>query len=511
MPERASPVSSRGPLGVLVQVVAALIVTVLLLAAIEFGAGLLVGNENELQRAEGDYVATTLKVLELAPDLNPAPLVADTQLLWRNKPNARKTQPVNPQAWGRRADWTIENNSRGYRGPELKHPVEERGVYRVLCVGDSITYGFNVDQEAPYARRLERLLQGRSARPVEVINAGVPGWSWVQGRRFLEVEGMGLHPDVVVIGHGTNDQFFPTQVTDRESMERLARPVARGMGALVPYLLHTNTYRAILRHVRPLREQLTFSPGCKEQKSKGGNCHRVSIDEIAESVRAIRGLTAAAGIDLLVLNVDFMETAAVQGSRRAADEQHVPFLDFMQRFNDLRRGDEQTRAARLHLAPSRTAGAPPSPAAVNAVLRVLAPEGSSEMSAKGTAYFVGNYEFDERMYDDGTHGDEIAGDRVFSTTLVVPAGVFALDYKYYRGADAEFVVPPPRPPATGYRLLRLAGDTIGPVEVFAEILLMAERTHPDARGQAEIAQGVAAHIDALPSFGKFRTTPEAAR
>src|SRR5262249_4768400 len=110
-----------GPLGVLIQLVAALVVTMLLIAGIEFVSGYLVPDENSLASVKDDYVATTIKVLELAPDINPTPLVTDQRLLWRNKPGAHKTQAVNPQILDHPADWTIDNNSRGYRGPELEH------------------------------------------------------------------------------------------------------------------------------------------------------------------------------------------------------------------------------------------------------------------------------------------------------------------------------------------------------------------------------------------------------
>src|SRR5437867_5035103 len=107
-----------GWLGVVAQLVAALVVTAVLLALVEFVCGLLVGKEDAFQSVEGDYVATALKVLELAPDINPSPLIADPRLLWRNKPGATKTQPVNPQPLGHHDSWTVEINSRGYRGPE---------------------------------------------------------------------------------------------------------------------------------------------------------------------------------------------------------------------------------------------------------------------------------------------------------------------------------------------------------------------------------------------------------
>jgi len=185
-------------LGALLQLVAGAIVFTVLLAALEFACGFFVGKGDllgSLKRAEGDTVATTLKVLELAPEINPSPLVTDFDLLWRNKPLAHKTQPVNPRPYGRDDAWTIEIDSRGFRGRERPLPRQHDGTYRILCVGDSITFGFSVDQEAPFARRLEELLRTRyPSRPIEVVNAGVPGWSWVQGRRFLERDGLALRP-----------------------------------------------------------------------------------------------------------------------------------------------------------------------------------------------------------------------------------------------------------------------------------------------------------------------------
>src|SRR6185369_9606928 len=146
--------------------------------------------------------------------LNPAPIVADADLLWRNEPGARKTQPVNPRPFGRSDTWTIENNSEGFRGPER---TKDRNPYRVLAIGDSITFGFNVDQPDVWPRELEGLLRSYSPkRDVEVINAGVPGWTWLQGLEFLNKRGLALRPDVVIFGHGTNDQLFAATTTDEE-------------------------------------------------------------------------------------------------------------------------------------------------------------------------------------------------------------------------------------------------------------------------------------------------------
>ncbi len=494
--------------GVTVQLVAAVIVTGMLLAAVEFVCGFLVPPPDALQVDQGDYVLQTLKVIELAPELNPSPLAADRRLLWRNTPGAQKTQPINPQPFGHDDTWTIAINTRGFRGPELAAPGAARRPYRVLCVGDSITFGFSVDQGAAYPRRLEAALAARyPAQPFEVINAGVPGWSWVQGQRFLESEGLALRPDVVVIGHGTNDQFFPTQVTDRESIERLDSPVARGAAWLTPLLQQTNTYRAVLQYAPRLRQRLAASAGCRAQMRETGGCRRVSVAEIAETVGAIRRLMAAAGVDLIVLNVDFVETVAVQGTRQAVEANGLVFLDFVQRFHELRQAGERARAERLHVGPGRSAGTGPwTPASV--VLRVLAPPGGT-MSVKGGAYFSGTFVFDEHLHDDGTRGDEVAGDGVYTSTLSVPGGVAALEYKFFRGDDPEFLPLPPVRSSTGYRLLRLGGDTVGPVEMFGVLDRMAERTHPNAEGQQLIADTVGATIETLPSFRRIVGSPNA--
>ena len=96
------------------------------------------------------------------------------------------------------------------------------------------------------------------------------------------------------------------------------------------------------------------------------------------------------------------------------------------------------------------------------------------------------------MYDDGTHGDEVAGDRVFSTTLEIPDKARAVRYRYYLDGNAEFEPAKPYPPHWANRLLRLADDSLGLIDVLGERFLMVENVHPNADGQAVIATSIAA-------------------
>jgi lysophospholipase L1-like esterase len=89
-------------------------------------------------------------------------------------------------------------NSLGLRDRELG-PKPEGGL-RILALGDSYAFGHGVELEETYAKRLEERLRGALGRSVEVINAGVPAWSLLQELRFLEHQGLGLQPDMVLVG-----------------------------------------------------------------------------------------------------------------------------------------------------------------------------------------------------------------------------------------------------------------------------------------------------------------------
>lgn len=117
----------------------------------------------------------------------------DADLGWRLRPSVR-------EIWG---DQMVETNSLGLRGPELTREKPE-GTKRVLFLGDSVTFGFRAPFRSTFPSLAgERLREG--GRHVDVINAGVGGYSPWQYDRYLRSEGILLSPDVVVIGFVLND------------------------------------------------------------------------------------------------------------------------------------------------------------------------------------------------------------------------------------------------------------------------------------------------------------------
>jgi len=94
----------------------------------------------------------------------------------------------------------VHINPRGFRTEEFALP-KPADTYRILNLGDSVVFGWEVRQEDTYGKQLERTLNASNdGRRHEVINAGVPGWPLEAERNFLLDRGLDYEPDTVVLG-----------------------------------------------------------------------------------------------------------------------------------------------------------------------------------------------------------------------------------------------------------------------------------------------------------------------
>jgi lysophospholipase L1-like esterase len=103
-------------------------------------------------------------------------------------------------------------NDLGFRGAGWGD--ERPGVYRILALGDSCTFGI-IGREKfgwikqPYPLKLQRLVERRvGPGRVEVLNAGVPGYNSYQGLLLLRSRLRDLHPDLITVRFGWNDLFL---------------------------------------------------------------------------------------------------------------------------------------------------------------------------------------------------------------------------------------------------------------------------------------------------------------
>lgn len=98
----------------------------------------------------------------------------------------------------------VQHNELGFR--DVEFPIQKPpGEFRVLAIGDSLTYGSGVLREDAWPEVLERRI-ATNGRPTQVINCGfAAGNQPAHYARWLESDGLLLDPDLVVIGLSLND------------------------------------------------------------------------------------------------------------------------------------------------------------------------------------------------------------------------------------------------------------------------------------------------------------------
>ncbi len=105
----------------------------------------------------------------------------------------------------------VTTNDDGLRA-DRTYPPKAAGTLRILALGDSVTFGFGVDQVDSFPHQLELLLNGAfaQAKTVEVINAGINGFNLADEARYLPFLVRRYEPNIViwtVIANDYDDSF----------------------------------------------------------------------------------------------------------------------------------------------------------------------------------------------------------------------------------------------------------------------------------------------------------------
>ncbi len=120
------------------------------------------------------------------PVVPPTINLLDEKLGWRLKPNLSVAS--------NRLGYEIEYhmNSKGLRDDETPYQKPD-GVFRVVLLGDSRTFGFGVPIEKHFSRILEGYFED-----FEVVNLGISGYGVDQQLLYLREEGFKYQPDLVM-------------------------------------------------------------------------------------------------------------------------------------------------------------------------------------------------------------------------------------------------------------------------------------------------------------------------
>ncbi|MFN7973090.1 MAG: GDSL-type esterase/lipase family protein [Acidobacteriota bacterium] len=240
--------------------------------------------------------------------------VQDPIVLWRLKPDA---------VWEKQG-WTIITNSLGFRDREWP-AAKPAGEVRILCMGDSVTFGWKLDEKDLWTTRLGPALDGMSTGPAyRVMNAGVYAHTSVQGLALLE-EGklLGLHPDVAIVTYGANDAT---------GVGRALTDVLERSHRRLPGLLdHLAVYRCLRLVLIPARDRLLMAHSVAVSKE----IYRDAMTRIVQLLKA-RGVATLVVGEALVDLPGSQRIAELPSYVRLASEiaarEGVPFLDLSPSF-----------------------------------------------------------------------------------------------------------------------------------------------------------------------------------
>ena len=98
-------------------------------------------------------------------------------------------------------------SSQGLRDREYAIPKPE-DTLRILVLGDSVTFGTGVSRSETFPKRLERNLRSQG-KQVEVINAGINGYTAYNEVHYYLSEMRKFEPDIVVLAVVLNDAVNP--------------------------------------------------------------------------------------------------------------------------------------------------------------------------------------------------------------------------------------------------------------------------------------------------------------
>lgn len=192
-------------------------------------------------------------------------------------------------------------NRYGFRGeayPEEKPP----GTQRIVCLGDSCTFGFEVPAAEAYPARLERILAEREGLPpVEVINGGIPGTNLFQHLLALRSKLVRFDPDLVIVWSAPNWQLairlFRKRLEDPPFHSWFQRPLRKL--AIYHWLLKKirqgPTERAYFEHVQSGR------PGDSIEGTRRPE-NRAYLEDYLEDLENLKDLSREHGFALAFTN-----------------------------------------------------------------------------------------------------------------------------------------------------------------------------------------------------------------
>lgn len=301
-------------------------------------------------------IRTSLKIFLVLVSLSGSFVICEIVVRYRNKaypfePKIQTVPHLSPKDDNLRWRFSPEQgrNSLGLRNREITK--KEARHFRILFLGDSLIWSGETSSGELYTHVIERNLNNQpslAAKQIEIINAGIPGYTTYQELEFLKIYGLNMEPDLVVLGFVFNDVYYkylhkPTESSflGPEPTVQLHRFDTRSFpGTLFAksYLAHKSVF-ALERFVKKMRGDPQFAFERRDDFNLAWKDY--GWDETNALIGEMKDLLEKKNIQLMVMvfplgdqldenylqiNKDYV-LYPQQRIGRICDDYHIPFLD----------------------------------------------------------------------------------------------------------------------------------------------------------------------------------------
>lgn len=130
-------------------------------------------------------------------------LLNGRELILRPSKNKERVYEATPNSEGYAWGAQIKINSYGFRDKDYSISKDVK-TYRIITLGDSVTFGNLLSVEETYSDQLEALAD-EAGKNFEVLNLGLGGYNTLQEVATLELIGIQFQPDLVIVDYVIND------------------------------------------------------------------------------------------------------------------------------------------------------------------------------------------------------------------------------------------------------------------------------------------------------------------
>lgn len=468
----------------------------------------------------------------------------DDELLWQGRPHARQTyldlfcpmnseedrkallsrfNPAVPEEFQNNPKWTVSFNSSGFRDDEFP-TTKSSDAIRIITLGDSWTFGHNVDVAQGYPKRLEAMLHSEFPnRKIEVLNLAMLAYTSHEGLKLLQRKALAMQPDIVLIGYSMNDASIPgwhdkdvfVPKSRRFNLRRFITENSE-IYKLAAYLNQLGKFEAItmgdtIKAVSNPNDNFLYESWVSADALEAKDYERLEAkvrvppadyeQNIREMIRLVKEHNAVP----ILLHNELRPGSPYQSAlQRISRDESVTLVDNCELIGKERQRIEAELEQKLSLQPTSVSATNPAKENVDVVFRVLI---DRALVGRGM-YIVGPYaELGDNvpnkvaMFDDGTHGDQKAGDNVWSYTASF-SPERKIFYVYTNGGTEGKWENLDLPKIRNFVVPSSSSTVHRPIETFGQLYLQADGFHTNAAGYEVMAQAVR---DAVIKTEKFQS------